>query len=96
MKVYYIGMDVHKKNISYCIKTKSGEIVSQGNIASNRESLRQWVTGLPKRWIGAMEATLFSGWIFELIGAAPIYCPFAAFPMVKPLTFYQITSQAFS
>ena len=67
MKVYYIGMDVHKKNISYCIKTKSGEIVSQGNIASNRESLRQWVAGLPKRWIGAMEATLFSGWIYDYL-----------------------------
>ena len=50
MKVYYIGMDVHKKNISYCIKTKSGEIISQGNIASNRASLRQWVMGLPRRW----------------------------------------------
>lgn len=67
MKVYYIGMDVHKKNISYCIKTKSGEIVSQGNIESNRESLRQWVTGLPKRWVGAMEATLFSGWIYDYL-----------------------------
>ncbi len=67
MKVYYIGMDVHKKNISYCIKTKSGEITSQGNIASNRASLRQWVRGFPKRWIGAMEATLFSGWIYDYL-----------------------------
>lgn len=67
MKVYYIGMDVHKKNISYCIKTQSGEVVSQGNIASNRASLRQWVTELPMRWIGAMEATLFSGWIYDYL-----------------------------
>jgi hypothetical protein len=47
MKVYYIGMDVHKKNIVYCIKTQGGEVVSQGNVASNRVSLRQWVTELP-------------------------------------------------
>ena len=73
MRVYYIaayrhgGMDVHKKNISYCIKTKSGEIVSQGNIASNRASLMQWVMGLPKHWVGAMEATLFSGWIYDYL-----------------------------
>ncbi len=67
MKVYYIGMDVHKKNISYCIKTQSSEVVSQGNIASNRASLRQWVKELPRRWIGAMEATLFSGWIYDYL-----------------------------
>ena len=53
MKVYYIGMDVHKKNISYCVKTKSGRIVSQGKVESNRDSLRQWREGLPKPWKGA-------------------------------------------
>ncbi len=67
MKVYYIGMDVHKKNIVYCIKTQGGEVVSQGNVASNRVSLRQWVTELPRRWVGAMEATLFSGWIYDYL-----------------------------
>lgn len=32
--VYYIGLDIHKKAISYCIKLVDGRIVRQGEIAA--------------------------------------------------------------
>ncbi len=67
MKMYYIGMDIHKKIISYCIKTASGEIVSEGVIAANRTALMQWISGLPQPWAGAMEATMFTGWVYDFL-----------------------------
>ena len=27
--MYYIGLDIHKKTISYCVKDQSGEIASK-------------------------------------------------------------------
>jgi len=66
-RLYYIGMDVHKKNIFYCIKTQSGMVVESGHVGSNRRDLMKWVRELPKPWVGAMEATLFSGWIYDYL-----------------------------
>jgi transposase len=43
--IHYIGLDVHKKTISYCMKTADGRIVR----------------------CGAMEATLFSAWIYDTL-----------------------------
>jgi hypothetical protein len=31
---HYIGLDVHKKTISYCIKTAAGQIVKEGTLAA--------------------------------------------------------------
>jgi len=33
--MYYIGLDVHKKTISYCVKNGSGRIRSATEISSN-------------------------------------------------------------
>ena len=38
--VYYIGLDVHKKTIVYCIKTISGKTVDQGVVSAERKALR--------------------------------------------------------
>jgi hypothetical protein len=64
---HYIGLDVHKKTISYCVKTAAGEIVNEGKIASQREALRQWAESRGQPWRGAMEATLFSSWIYDTL-----------------------------
>lgn len=64
---YYIGLDVHKKSVSYCVKKASGEIVHEGRVAALRDDLRHWATAQPKPWQGAMEATLFSAWIYDTL-----------------------------
>jgi transposase len=61
----YIGFDVHKKTISYCIKQLDGSIREEGVIDSTRAKLREWVGQRKQGWIGAMEATLFTGWIYD-------------------------------
>src|SRR5258708_221874 len=61
----YIGLDVHKKTISYCVKDVSGRIQQEGKVGSNRRELDCWMKTLPQPWMVAMEATIFSGWIYD-------------------------------
>ncbi|HKD14300.1 MAG TPA: IS110 family transposase [Candidatus Angelobacter sp.] len=63
---HYIGFDVHKKHINFCIKTADGSIVREGRLLAQRGPLREWAAELPF-WQGAMEATLFSGWIYDTL-----------------------------
>ena len=65
--LYYVGLDVHKKTVSYCTKQEDGRIVDQGVVEANREELSKWAAGIDRPWIGAMEATLFSGWIYDFL-----------------------------
>jgi len=63
--MYYIGLDVHKKTISYCVKDVSGRIQQQGTIPATRAELDSWMKTLPESWTVAMEATIFTGWIYD-------------------------------
>ena len=63
--MYYIGLDVHKKTISYCVKDVSGQIHRQGTIGATRNELDWWIKTLPQPWTAAMEATIFTGWIYD-------------------------------
>src|SRR5271155_4691350 len=65
--IHYIGLDVHKKTISYCIKTADGRIVREGKLQALRSTLRSWAESLREPWCGAMEATLFSAWIYDTL-----------------------------
>jgi transposase len=65
--IHYIGLDVHKKTISYCIKTAAGQIVKEGMLAAERSVLRSWAGSLQQPWHGAMEATIFSAWIYDTL-----------------------------
>ena len=68
MKGYhYVGLDVHKKKIAYCVKKADGQIVEEGEIDATRKDLYAWVDTLPRPWAGAMEATLFTGWIYDFL-----------------------------
>jgi len=62
--IYYVGLDVHKKTISYCVKRAAGEVVAEGKIPATRAAIGEWLRTLPRPWCGAMEATLFTGWIY--------------------------------
>src|ERR1700737_5469999 len=61
----YIGFDVHKKTISYCVKDVSGRIQQEGKIGATRRELDGWMKTLPQPWTVAMEATIFTGWIYD-------------------------------
>jgi transposase len=63
--MYYIGLDIHKKTISYCVKDISGQIRQQGTIPATRAELDRWLKTLPQPWSVAMEATIFTSWIYD-------------------------------
>ncbi len=63
--VHYVGFDIHKKTIAFCVKTAGGTIRDEGTIAATRDGLHQWAASRKRPWIGAMEATLFTGWIYD-------------------------------
>lgn len=65
--MYYLGLDVHKRTISYCLKRSDGSIVQEGSVAARRQELEAWVKALPGPWEGAWEATLFTGWIYDFL-----------------------------
>jgi len=65
--MYYVGLDVHKKTIAYCMKLVDGQIVDEGVIKASRKELWKWVRDIDGPWVGALEATLFTGWIYDFL-----------------------------
>jgi len=65
--LYYIGLDVHKKTIAWCIKLADGTLVARGTVKATPAALLEWVRSLRQPWIGVMEATLFTAWIYDFL-----------------------------
>ena len=63
--MYFIGLDVHKKSISYCVKDAAGRVYQEGKIGSSRGELDMWIRTMPQPRMIAMEATIFTGWIYD-------------------------------
>src|SRR5437764_5089162 len=63
--MYFIGLDVHKKTISYCVKDAAGRVHQEGKIGSTRRKLDGWIRMMPQPRTNAMEATIFTGWIYD-------------------------------
>jgi transposase len=84
--LYYIGLDIHKKVIAYCIKAIDGRLVGEGMIEASRRALDEWVAGLPGPWIGAMEATIFTGWIYDHLSRYAVELKVAHPEMLKAIT----------
>jgi transposase len=63
--MYFIGLDVHKKTISYRVKDAAGRVYQEGKIGSTRWELDEWIRTMPQPRTIAMEATIFTGWIYD-------------------------------
>jgi len=81
----YIGFDIHKKTISFCAKAPDGTILEEGTIPALRNKLLAWAKSRPGPWIGAMEATLFTGWIYDLLKPLAQELKVAHPPMLKAI-----------
>jgi transposase len=67
MHFYFVGLDVHKQVIAYCVMDGGGNIILEGKVPATREALAEWLKKVPRPWAGAMEATMFSHWIFHYL-----------------------------
>jgi transposase len=79
-------LDIHKKVIAYCIKRIDGELVRQGTVAAERKALLKWLNELPGPWYGAMEATLFTGWVYDFLKPHAVELKVAHPAMLKAIT----------
>ena len=84
--LYYIGLDIHKKVIAYCIKAIDGRLVGEGMIEATRRSAGCMGNGLPGPWLGAMEATIFTGWIYDYLNPHAVELKVAHPEMLKAIT----------
>jgi len=84
--IYYIGLDIHKKTISYCIKRVDGVLVQQGTVSAERKALQMWLAELPGPWYGAMEATMFTGWVYDFLKPHAVELKVAHPAMLKAIT----------
>jgi len=60
--------------------------MQQGKLAAERKTLLQWMEGLPGPWLGAMEATLFTGWVYDFLKPHAVDLKVAHPEMLKAIT----------
>jgi hypothetical protein len=48
--MHYVGLDIHKKTISYCVKRMDGTITSEGEFSARRQDMDRWMETLPQPW----------------------------------------------
>lgn len=65
--LHYVGLDVHKKTIAFCNKLADGKIIQKGTVSTSKSNLANWAKTLPEPSVLAMEATMFTGWIFDFL-----------------------------
>ena|SRR5947209_3824797 len=65
LTTHYVGLDIHKKTISFCVRQTDGTILQEGTVAANCEALDEWLPLIPQPWIAGMEATMFTGWVCD-------------------------------
>jgi transposase len=56
--INYLGLDVHKKTNSYCLRQADGTILREGTMEATREALAGLQERVPKPWIAGLEATI--------------------------------------
>jgi len=68
MKSYaYVGLDIHKKTVTYCVKQIDGMIVDEGSFRATAGELAAWAAALEAPWHAGMEATMFTGWVYDAL-----------------------------
>jgi transposase len=83
--LHYIGFDVHKKSIQYCVKLADGRLVREGRIAATHSAVAEWLATQHTPWKGALEATMFSAWIYDQLLPHAVELHVAHSAMLKAL-----------
>ena len=65
--MYFIGLDVHKKTISSCVKDATGRVHQEGKVRATRLDPDSWIATLPQPRTIAMEATVLTAWIYDYL-----------------------------
>jgi len=60
-------------------------VVSESKIAAERSTLEDWAEQRSQPWIGGLEATLFSGWIYDTLKSYAVELKVAHPAMLKAI-----------
>jgi transposase len=83
--MHYVGLDVHKKSISYCVRQSDGTILQENTIEATRPALDTWMRQLPQPGTAGMEATMFTGWIYDRLASSGASVKVAHSAMLKAI-----------
>jgi len=64
---HFIGLDIHKRSIVFCEKNVTGQTVAHGAITARKPELVKFAQSRARPWVGGLEATLFSGWVYDVL-----------------------------
>ena len=64
---HYIGLDIHKRTVTFCEKRADGKTVDAGTFSARRDRIRHWAEARTRPWVGGMEATLFTGYVYDVL-----------------------------
>lgn len=64
---HYIGLDIHKRTVAFCEMMPDGRMVDSGTFGTGRAGIEAWVSQRKVPWIGGMEATLFTGYMYDAL-----------------------------
>lgn len=64
---HYIGLDVHKRTVAFCEMRADGKTVNAGSFSTRRVAIADWLAARRQPWLGAMEATLFTGHLYDVL-----------------------------
>jgi len=61
----YVALDVHVRTISDCVKDASGRVYGKGSLEATGFAPDRWMKIHLQPWTAAIEAMVFSGWIYD-------------------------------
>lgn len=64
---HFIGLDIHKRAVAFCEKRADGKKVASGTFSTDHPSVVKWAKERSAPWVGGMEATLFTGHLYEVL-----------------------------
>jgi transposase len=79
----YLGLDVHKRTISYCVRSSDGTILQEGSVTALREELDELLAEVPAPCVVGLESTLFTAWLYDHLTAKGISVKVAHPAMLK-------------
>jgi len=64
---HFLGLDIHKCSIAYCEKNVTGQLVARGTFAARKHEVVAFAQSRPAPFIAGIEATMFSGWVYDTL-----------------------------
>lgn len=64
---HFIGLDVHKRTVAFSEMRGDGKPIDSGTFSTRRTAVEAWARARTQPWIGAMEATLFTGHLYDVL-----------------------------